>query len=97
LQRNSRRRPNQFTIDFKVDKSFELIGTKITTFVRVFNLLDSKVAVNVFGDSGKPDFTTEAQNIGEDSSRPNTVAEYLRYPWNYGEPRSVQTGIEIAF
>jgi hypothetical protein len=97
LQRNSRRCPTQFTLDLKLDKSFSLMNVGINAFLRVFNLLDSKVTVNVFRDSGKPNFTTEGQNIGEDPARPNTVQEYLRYPWNYGEPRSVQMGLEISF
>lgn len=97
LQRNSRRRPNQFNIDLRLHKSFELAGLEVTTFLRVFNLLDNKVVVNVFGDTGKPDYTTEGQNIGDDPNRLNTVEEYLRYPWNYAEPRLVQFGFEFSF
>lgn len=97
LQRNSRIRPTQFTIDMKVHKVFSLLSYEITTYIKVFNLLDSKTVVNVFGDTGKPDYTTETKNVGEDPNRPNTIAEYLRYPWNYGEPRNIQFGIEISF
>lgn len=97
FQPNSRYRPAQFVIDLKANKTFNLMGFDITAYVKVFNLLDSKVIVNVFGDTGDPDFTTEAQNIGIDPNRPNTVAEYLRYPDHYGVPRLVQTGIEFSF
>lgn len=95
LLRNSRRKPNQFTIDLRLHKTFGVMGTGLTAFLRVFNLLDSRTAVNVFGDSGKPDFTSE--NIQESSARPNTVDEYRRYPWHYGEPRQVQFGFEFSF
>ncbi|HZW38486.1 MAG TPA: TonB-dependent receptor [Ignavibacteriaceae bacterium] len=97
LQRNSRRRPNQFIIDLKLNKLFNVAGINVNTFLQIFNLLDTKIVVNVFGDTGRPDFTTEGQNVGEDAARPNTVAEYLRYPWNYGEPRLVQFGFEFSF
>ncbi len=97
LLKNSRYRPSQFTIDLKLDKDFDLMGLDITAFLKVFNLLDNKIAVNVFGDTGQPDFTTETQNVGYDSSRPNTVAEYVKYPDHYGEPRNVQLGLEISF
>ncbi|MFH1196243.1 MAG: TonB-dependent receptor [bacterium] len=97
LTRNSRRRPGQFTIDLRVHKSFDLFGYELAAYVQVFNLLDSKVVTNVFGDSGKPDYTTEGQNIGYDPNRPNTVEEWLRYPTNYAPPRLVQLGFEITF
>jgi hypothetical protein len=60
-------------------------------------LLDNKVVLNVFGDTGKADYTTEAQNIGEDPARPNTVEEYLNYPWHYAAPRLVEFGFEFQF
>lgn len=97
LQKNSRRKPTQFSLDLKLDKSIKLAGLDFNVFLRIFNLLDNKVINNVFGDTGKPDFTTEGQNIGEDPARPNTVEEYLKYPWNYGEPRNVQFGFELSF
>ncbi len=96
LQKNSRRRPYQFTLDLKLHKNWRLAGFHFITFLRVFNLLDSKNAVNVFGDTGKPNFTTE--HVPDDlTQRPNTVAEYRRFPWNYGEPRRVQFGLEWTF
>lgn len=97
LQRNSRRRPNQFTVDVKINKLFDVFGYNLNVFLSVFNLFDARTVVNVFGDTGQPDYTTQGQNIGEDPNRPNTVEEYLRFPWNYGEPRLVQLGFEFSF
>ncbi|NWF49652.1 MAG: TonB-dependent receptor [Ignavibacteriaceae bacterium] len=97
LQRNSRRRPTQFTMDLKLNKLFDVMGYEINVFLSVFNLLDNRTVVNVFGDTGQPDFTTQGQNVGEDPNRPNTVEEYLRFPWHYGEPRQVQLGFEFSF
>jgi outer membrane receptor protein involved in Fe transport len=97
LERNSRRKPTQFTIDLKLNKVFRIGSTDLNIFLNVFNLLDEEVVVNVFGDSGKPDYTTQGQNIGEDSNRPNTVEEYFKYPWHYGEPRLIQFGFDFLF
>ncbi len=97
LQRNSRSRPAQLNVDLKLHKTFKMFGFDVTTFLSVYNVLDNRVVVNVFEDTGKPDYTTEGRNIGYDSKRPNTVAEYLRRPWNYGEPRLVQFGFEFTF
>ena len=97
LETNSRRRPAQFSVDMRAHKDFDLFGLTLTAFVRVFNLFDNKVILNVFGDTGQADYTTEAQNIGEDPARPNTVEEYLNYPWHYAAPRLVQFGFEFQF
>ncbi len=97
LQRNSRRRPSQFTVDLRIEKTLNLAGLNLTGFLRVFNLFDARTVVNVFGDTGDPEFTTEGKNVGEDPQRPNTVEEYLRFPDHYGPPRLIQTGFEFTF
>ncbi len=95
--KNTFRKPAQFNLDWKLNYDFKIEQIRFTAFLRVFNLLDSKTVVNVFTDTGKPDFTTEAQNVGEDPNRPNTVKEYLTRPWHYAPPRQVQIGIDINF
>jgi outer membrane receptor protein involved in Fe transport len=95
--RNSRRIPAQFTMDLKLDKTFQLLDLDITAFVRIFNLFDNRIPVRVFGDTGQPDFTTELQTVSFDPRRPNTPEEYIKYPGNFGEPRNVQFGIDLAF
>jgi outer membrane receptor for ferrienterochelin and colicin len=97
LIENSRRIPSQFAMDLKLEKTLQLVGMNLTAFFRVFNLLDNRIPLKVFGDTGQPDFTTETQDIGENADRPNTVAEYFKYPDHYGEPRNVQFGIELSF
>lgn len=94
---NSRRKPDQFTIDLKANKTFDFYGLDITAFVKVFNLLNTKTVLNVWGDTGEPNFTTSVQNISEDPARPNTVAEYIAYPSFYGPPRLLQMGFEFTF
>lgn len=94
---NSRRRPDQFTIDLKANKTLKVSGTDFTLYLKVFNLLNTRTIVNVWGDTGEPDYTTSVQNISEDPKRPNTVAEYIAFPDFYGPPRLVQTGIEFSF
>ncbi len=97
FENNSRYRPGQFTVDLRANKSFELMGFNMNLYLKVFNLFDARTIINVWGDTGEPDFTTTVQNVSEDPKRPNTVADYIRYPWFYGEPRLVQTGIEFTF
>lgn len=98
LQRNSRVRPSQFTLDLRLHYDLKLYEQTYTLFMRVFNLLDNRVATNVFGDTGKPDFTTFYESKEEvEPQRPNLTSEYIRFPWHYAPPRSVQLGIEWSF
>lgn len=97
LLKNSRRIPNQFNLDLKIDKSLYIYGLDINLFLKIYNLLDTQNVIKVFGDTGQPDFTTETQNIGESEDRPNTIEEYIKYPDHYGEPRNVQFGIKLSF
>lgn len=98
LQRNSRVRPTQFTLDLRLHYDLKLWEQKFVLFMRVFNLLDNRVATNVFGDTGRPDFTTafESKNEIEDQ-RPNLKSEFTRFPWHYAPPRSIQFGLEWSF
>lgn len=97
FETNSRYRPSQFTVDLRANKSFNLYGFNMNLYLKVFNLFDAHNVVNVWGDTGEPDFTTTVQGVSEDPQRPNTVADYIKYPWYYAEPRLVQTGIEFTF
>jgi len=97
FESNSRNLPPQFDVDLNANKTFTIFGTDFTAYVKVFNLFDARNIVNVFGDTGEPDFTTSVAGVGVDPARPNTVAEYIRYPWYYAAPRLVQTGIELSF
>ncbi len=89
--------PPQFDNDLYVNKTFTIFGSDFTAYVKVFNLFDARNVVNVFGDTGEPDFTTSVAGVGPDPARPNTVADYIKYPWFYAAPRSIQTGIQLSF
>lgn len=97
FEQNSRYRPAQFDIDLFANKTFGLAGLDLTVYLKVFNVLDSRTVVNVWGDTGETDFTTSVQGVSEDPKRPNTVAEYIRFPWYYAAPRLVQTGVQFSF
>lgn len=101
---NTNRKPNKFSLDLRMHKSFNLFNSNIVFFIRVFNLLDSEVVSDVFTDSGQPDYTTEAASLRAneeagiiDPLRPNTIDEYLTRPWYYEAPRSIQLGFDFEF
>jgi len=97
LTANSRTRPGAFVIDLKATKTIKISTLDFTLFVNVTNLLDTRIVTNVYSDTGEPDFTGAALNIGPDPRRPNSIQQYLNKPMNYGEPRNIQFGVELSF
>ncbi|MBM4161274.1 MAG: TonB-dependent receptor [Ignavibacteria bacterium] len=97
LLRNSRRRPSNFTFDLRGFKGFDVFGLNLSVFLAVLNVLDTRNAVDVYGDTGLPDKSLVALYLHEDPSRNNTIAEWFNNPSFYSEPREVQFGFEISF
>jgi hypothetical protein len=73
------------------------MNQEVVTFLRVFNLFDRRNIVNVFGDTGQPDFTTQYIGRQQNPESPNTMEEYTRFPWHYSVPRQIQFGLEWSF
>lgn len=89
LQKNSRRQPNQFTIDMNGFKDVRFGGLNLRLFFNVFNLLDNRNQINVFGDSGRSDFTLRQLLAGEADEG------WWTQPYRYTAPRRLQVGISI--
>jgi len=91
LANNSRRKPDLLNVDMEIHKDFSFSSIGMQFFVKVFNLLDLKNPVTVFGDSGKPDYTLQQQTVtGYDQS-------WFVYPDYYSAPRSFYFGTKISF
>lgn len=86
---NSRRRPSTYSIDLKAFKEFRLGGLRTTLLLNVFNLLDRRNEVRVFGTTGKADQTL-------DIDLPHDFGFFVR-PDHFSTPREVQVGVELAF
>ena len=88
---NSRRRPNQFIVDLNAFKKFSIQKINFEFFIRLYNLFDSKNPVNIWTDTGKPDYTVrEKQDVEADP------LWFIR-PDFYSEPRRVQIGTKFYF
>lgn len=90
LADNSRRRPLITNIDLELFKNLDLNILDLQIFVKVFNLLDAKNPITVFGDTGKPDYTLQEQTITEHD------ASWFIYPTFYSQPRSIYLGTKIS-
>jgi outer membrane receptor protein involved in Fe transport len=99
VQNNSRRRPDQLTIDLRLYKDFFIEPVTLGVFMRVFNLFDSRNEVDVWGETGRATATPEALGAGNvnQPGRANTVEAFLVQPQRYSEPREIQIGVEVRF
>ncbi|MCB9248882.1 MAG: TonB-dependent receptor [Ignavibacteriales bacterium] len=100
FQRNSDIKPSQFKIDMRVYKDIMLMDDlKLTIFAKVFNLLDAKNPVNIYGDSGDPYFSfekLEAEKINPVLYN-NTLNEFYTNASFFSEPRRVELGVSFNF
>jgi outer membrane receptor protein involved in Fe transport len=91
LRENSRQKPNQFIIDLMAYKDINIGPVDVQLFARVFNLLDSKSPVNVWGDTGEVDFTLQITQAAQ------ADPSWFIRPDYYSEPRRIQIGTKISF
>lgn len=88
VERNSLRLPSTYSIDLMIGKEFYVSeNLDLRLFLEILNLTDHKNVNYVYGDTGDPSFTFEA----------NHSTEYMQDPSNFGPPRSVRLGATINF
>ena len=90
LAGNSRRKPVIFNLDMELYKNTELSLIDLQLFIKVFNLLDSKNPIIVFGDTGKPDYTLQEQTVTDQDKY------WFVYPNYYSPPRSIYLGAKFS-
>ncbi len=84
---NSARKPWTGTVDVRLNKDFKFFGITERLYANVWNLLDKKNVIEVFEDSGKPDYSTN----------PGVSEEGMHRPDYYGPPRQVEFGLQLMF
>ncbi|MEM1054501.1 MAG: TonB-dependent receptor [Bacteroidota bacterium] len=88
---NAYRRGTTASLDLYAFREFDFGGVKPRLFLQVFNLLDSRIANGVYGDTGLADVTFIGPNL-----EVNDPGFYVR-PDFYAEPRRVQLGFSASF
>ena len=89
-------KPSTYTVDFRAEKSFALLGVNGNAFMLVYNVLDIKNEYSVNDASGRANvdlFTNEAGAI----YGLNTLQEYLNNPNSFSSPRNVRFGVNLDF
>ncbi len=87
---NANRRPTTASVDLYAFREFSIGRAQPRLFLQVYNLLDTRNANSVFGDTGRPGVTFRGVDAGDDPGF------YVR-PDFYSEPRRVQLGLSVGF
>lgn len=105
LRTNSERKPMQTNVNLLAEKSFELYGTMLTLFMKVFNLFDIQNENFVYDDTGRATYSLEQTKGGPQGT--NAIAarvpgvhsadEYFVRPQYYSAPREVRFGLSLEF
>ncbi len=109
-ERNSGRLPANYTVDMKFIKHFNVgkNNYKLSFFFEVDNLFDKRNIIDVYTNTGRPDYdgrgptaTITSGMTQEEIDYANSVNRYNRLydkdPTNYSRPRTLRTGLEFNF
>jgi outer membrane receptor for ferrienterochelin and colicin len=99
LLTNSQDKPPFFNVDVRAFYEIPIDPIRIVTFVRVFNVFDTRNENEVFDDTGRAGFTTdEAKALSENTPElVNSVQDYFLRPRFYSEPRRIEIGMNLEF
>lgn len=89
LADNSMLKPMIFNVDLELFRNFKISDVDLQIYIRIFNVLDAKNPINVYTDTGKPDFTLAQKVVSYDKG-------WFDNPTYYSEPRSINIGTKIS-
>jgi len=102
-EENSRRKPKTYELDLKINKNMTLFGKNVVLFADIYNFLDIRNQINVWGSTGNADNGLEELQANQTSRehlaeyRINTVEEYYTHQEWYSAPRKINIGLSISF
>ncbi len=96
---NSQNIPSSFDLDLQFYKDFKIGPSTLSVFLRINNALDVLNPVQVFDDTGQPDWSLDEQRQIQVNppQKISTVQDYYTRPNYYSEPRRVELGTSITF
>ena len=99
VTKNSRRGPATYNLDMRAFKNFKIGDLGLSAFLKVYNLLDLRNEITVYGETGRASATAEQVGLSGVGgiNRINTIDEYLVRPDYYSSPREIQVGLELNF
>lgn len=89
-------KPSTYSLDFRAEKSFDLLGLRGNVFMLVYNVLDIMNEYGVDAASGRANRNIFMDEIGAIYGL-NTAEEYINNPTSYSSPRNIRFGVNLDF
>jgi outer membrane receptor protein involved in Fe transport len=93
--RNNRIKPSSLTFDLRGEKVFKVMGTRVSAYFLVYNLLDRLNEWGVYGSSGRAGVDLNTRFAG-DVVGLTSIQDYVNNPTMYSPPREIRLGLSFG-
>ncbi|HCY77989.1 MAG TPA: TonB-dependent receptor [Ignavibacteriales bacterium] len=91
-------KPTFYNVDLRAEKTFDVYGFSINTYLMVYNLFDIKNEFGVYSTTGRANVDLNTQNFKQsDIIGLNTIEQYINNPGMYSSPREIRLGLGFGF
>ena len=91
-------KPTYYNVDLRAEKSFDVFGFSLNTYLMIYNLLDIKNEFGVYSTTGRANQDLNTQYYKEsDIIGLNTIEQYVNNPSMYSSPREIRLGLGFEF
>ena len=91
-------KPTFYNVDLRADKTFDLGGFTINTYLLVYNLFDIRNEFGVYATTGRANVDLNANYYEQsDIVGLNTIEQYVNNPSMYSSPREIRLGLGLGF
>ncbi|HEX7356923.1 MAG TPA: TonB-dependent receptor [Ignavibacteriaceae bacterium] len=91
-------KPTFYNVDLRAEKTFDVYGFSINTYLMVYNLFDIKNEFGVYSTTGRANVDLNTQYYKQsDIIGLNTIEQYVNNPGMYSSPREIRLGLGFGF
>ncbi len=91
-------KPTFYNVDLRAEKTFDIYGFSVNTYLMIYNLFDIKNEFGVYSTTGRANVDLNTQYVKQsDVIGLNTIEQYVNNPSLYSTPREIRLGLGFGF
>lgn len=91
-------KPTYYNVDLRAEKTFDVYGFSVNTYLMIYNLFDIKNEFGVYSTTGRANVDLNTQYYKQsDIIGLNTIEQYVNNPGMYSAPREIRLGLGFGF